>query len=126
MEKNNFENCEKYKYKISCDIEVAFARLIGPLSIMSVLDSYKEASQEIKKILGIIINWGAIFQKKRNLHFISSEELLNIYYRLNDLKDEYLYNDKIGDESELSDEVVIWMWELMELRKKLIELDGES
>lgn len=120
MNKNNI------KYKLKCDIEIAFARLIGPLSIMSVLNSYKEDSQEIKEILNIVINWGACFQEKNDLTFITSEKLLDIYYKLESLKDKYLYNDKIGDESELSDEITIWMWELMELRKKSIELEDNN
>lgn len=119
MNKKNYDNI---KYKLKCDIEIAFARLIGPLSIMSVSNSYKEDFQEIKKILDIVINWGAVFQEENSLSFITSEKLLDIYYKLDSLKDKYLYNDKIGDESELSDEVTIWMWELMKLRKKSIEL----
>lgn len=119
MNKKNYDNI---KYKLKCDIEIAFARLIGPLSIMSVSNSYKEDFQEIKKILDIVINWGAVFQEENSLSFITSEKLLDIYYKLDSLKDKYLYDDKIGDESELSDEVTIWMWELMKLRKKSIEL----
>lgn len=123
MNKKNYDNI---KYKLKCDIEIAFARLIGPLSIMSVLNSYKEDFQEIKKILDIVINWGAVFQEENSLNFITSEKLLNIYYKLDSLKDKYLYDDKIGDESELSDEVTIWMWELMKLRKKSIELEDNN
>ena len=123
MNKKNYDNI---KYKLKCDIEIAFARLIGPLSIMSVLNSYKEDFQEIKKILDIVINWGAVFQEENSLSFITSEKLLDIYYKLDSLKDKYLYDDKIGDESELSDEVTIWMWELMKLRKKSIELEDNN
>ncbi len=123
MNKKNYDNI---KYKLKCDIEIAFARLIGPLSIMSVLNSYKEDFQEIKKILDTVINWGAVFQEENSLSFITSEKLLDIYYKLDSLKDKYLYDDKIGDESELSDEVTIWMWELMELRKKSIELEDNN
>ena len=81
---------------------------------------------KIKKILDTVINWGAVFQEENSLSFITSEKLLDIYYKLDSLKDKYLYDDKIGDESELSDEVTIWMWELMELRKKSIELEDNN
>lgn len=91
-----------------------------------MLDSYNEEHQEIKKLLKIVVDWGANFQEKGNLNFITSDELLNIYNRLENIKDKYLYNDKIGNESELSDEIVIWMWEIMRLRKILIEFEGEN
>lgn len=124
MEKDNNISLNKKKYKVQSDIEVAFARLIGPLAIISVLNSYNEDHQEIKKLLKIVVDWGANFQEKGNLNFINSTELLNIYNRLENIKDKYLYNDKIGNESELSDEIVIWMWEIMRLRKILIEFEG--
>lgn len=38
------------------------------------------------------------------------------------IKDDYLYDSQIGIESELSDKIVIWMFEVMKLRKKLIEV----
>lgn len=126
MEKDNNISLNKKKYKVQSDVEVAFARLIGPLTIISVLDSYNEEHQEIKKLLKIVVDWGANFQEKGNLNFITSDELLNIYNRLENIKDKYLYNDKIGNESELSDEIVIWMWEIMRLRKILIEFEGEN
>lgn len=126
MEKDSNISLNKKKYKVQSDVEVAFARLIGPLAIISVLDSYNEEHQEIKKLLKIVVDWGANFQEKGNLNFITSDELLNIYNRLENIKDKYLYNDKIGNESELSDEIVIWMWEIMRLRKILIEFEGEN
>lgn len=126
MKKDSNISLNKKKYKVQSDVEVAFARLIGPLAIISVLDSYNEEHQEIKKLLKIVVDWGANFQEKGNLNFITSDELLNIYNRLENIKDKYLYNDKIGNESELSDEIVIWMWEIMRLRKILIEFEGEN
>ena len=126
MEKDNNISLNKKKYKVQSDVEVAFARLIGPLAIISVLNSFNEDHQEIKELLKIVVDWGANFQEKGNLNFITSTELLNIYNRLENIKDKYLYNDKIGNESELSDEIVIWMWEIMRLRKILIEFEGES
>lgn len=46
---------ENDNYMIQTDIEVAFARLIGPLSIMGALDSYKRRHNEIKEISDTII-----------------------------------------------------------------------
>lgn len=114
-------NRQKELYKFVCDIKIAFYRLIGPLSIMSILDSYKEAHFEIKELLDIITSWAAQFESKQTLSFISREELLNVYNRFDKLKDRFLFDTKLGNENELSDEIVIWMWEIMELRKKQIK-----
>ena len=116
MTKENNDNL-----KIKSDIEIAFSRLIGPLAVMNVLDSYKEAHKEINDLLDIIVKWGAEFQLKQNLSFISREDLLDVYYRIDELKDKFLFDTTLGDESELSDEIVIWMMEILELRKKQIE-----
>lgn len=112
--------------KITNNIQIAFARLIGPLAIMSVLDSYKTKRNEIKKLLDTIVNWGAKFELEQNLDFIKADELLNIYEEINNLNTEFLYNPKLGNESFLSDEIVIWMWQIMELRKKLIERNEKN
>ena len=92
---------------IEWEIEVAFSRLIGPLAIMAELKSYRISYKEIHTLIHIIAGWGARFQNDRNLFFIEPNELLDVYYRLDALKDKYLYDSSIGNESELSDEVVI-------------------
>lgn len=112
--------------KITNNIQIAFSRLIGPLAIMSVLDSYKTKRNEIKKLLDTIVNWGAKFELEQNLDFIKADELLNVYEEINNLNTEFLYNPKLGNESFLSDEIVIWMWQIMELRKKLIERNEKN
>ena len=42
---------------------------------------------------------------------------------LDALKEKFLFDTNLGLESELSDEIVIWIYELMELRK--IQIDRE-
>ena len=110
----------KHDEKLKADIQIAFARLIGPLAIMTALDSYKTKHDEIKKILNIVVKWGAQFELKQNLDFIKSDELLQLYEKIDNLNTEFLYSPSMGNESFLSDEISIWMWQLMELRKKLI------
>ena len=113
-------------YSIECEIEIAFARLIGPLAIMIELKAYKDIHSELLDLFKIVVKWGAEFQIKRNLDFVKSDELLNIYNRMDKIKEAYLYDGSIGNESELNDEIVIWMYEIMKLRKKLIEMkDGK-
>lgn len=102
-------------------IDIAFARLIGPLAIMHELKSYKSSQEEIYNLLNIVTKWGAKFQSVQNLSFINSYEILDVYDRLDALKDKFLFDTNLGFESELTDEIVIWMYELMELRKAQIE-----
>ena len=88
---------------------------------MAELKSYKIYYIDIHIFLNIIAGCWARLLNDRNLFFIEPEELLDVYYRLDALKDKHLCDPNIGNESELSDEVVIWMYELMVLRKKQIE-----
>ncbi len=104
-------------------IDIAFARLIGPLAIMNELKSYENSQEEIHNLLDIVIKWGAKFQSVQNLSFINSDEILSVYNRMDALKDKFLFDNNLGLESELSDEIVIWIYELMELRKIQIERD---
>jgi len=107
-------------------IDIAFARLIGPLAIMNELKFYESSQEEIHNLLNIVTKWGAKFQSVQNLSFINSYEILNVYNRLDALKDKFLFDTNLGFESELSDEIVIWMYELMELRKTQIERESKN
>ena len=46
-----------------------------------------------------------------------------VYHEIEDIKDRYLYNSSIGNEGELSDYLSIWMWNLMVLRKDIIDIE---
>lgn len=118
MEKKQCSDAE-----IRGKIDIAFARLIGPLAIMKELKSYQSSKEEIQSLLDIVTKWGAKFQSTQNLFFINSKEILDVYDRLDALKDRFLFDTSLGLESELSDEIVIWIYELMELRK--IQIDRE-
>lgn len=102
-------------------IDIAFFRLIGPLVIMNELKSYESSHEEIHALLNIVTKWGAKFQSVQNLSFINSAEILDVYNRLDELKDKFLFDANLGLENELSDEIVIWIYELMKLRKMQIE-----
>ena len=99
MSNNNSNNVG-----IEWEIEVAFSRLIRQLAIMAELKSYKIYNKEIHTLIHINAGWEARFQNDRNLFFIDPEELLDVYYRLDALKDKHLCDLNIGNESELSDE----------------------
>lgn len=93
---------------------------------MHELNSYKSFKEEIKSLLDTIIKWGAKFQDTQNLSFISKEEMLDVYYRMDALKDKFLFDKTLGIESEMSDEIVIWTYELMKLRKIQIEMEEKK
>lgn len=115
---------KKEMYAVECEIEVAFARLIGPLAIMNELETYKNIHEELLDLFHVIVKWGTRFQIEKNLDFIIPNEIIEIYNRMDKIKEDYLYNNTPGNE--LSDEIVIWMYEIMKLRKKLIEMKGKS
>ena len=115
---------KKEMYAVECEIEVAFARLIGPLAIMNELETYKNVHEELLDLFHVIVKWGTRFQIEKNLDFITPNEIIEIYNRMDKIKEDYLYDNTPGNE--LSDEIVIWMYEIMKLRKKLIEMKGES
>ena len=52
---------EKEIYSIECEIEIAFARLIGPLAIMNELEAYKDICSELLDLFKIVVKWGAAF-----------------------------------------------------------------
>lgn len=54
---------------------------------------------------------------KKTLIYIDYKEILSVYYKVEELNDDLLANSK----SEISDEIVIWLWEIMVLRKKQID-----
>ena len=110
---------DKEKNEIIENIEVAFFRVIGPLTLMSKMDYFKKSHDEINTLLESIVTIAIRFEKEHNLNFLDPEKLLNIYDRFEKIKEEYLYDE----DNELSDEIVIWYWEIMNLRKKLIEME---
>lgn len=108
------------------EVEIAFSRLIGALTIITTLESYKEGHKEYKEILTIITKWSANYIVTGKLSLIHHEELLDVYNKLDNLKGKWLFDTNLGEESELADEIVIWMLEVMELRKSEIEDDHLS
>lgn len=115
---------KKEMYAVECEIEVDFARLIGPLAIMNELETYKNIHEELLDLFHVIVKWGTRFQTEKNLDFITPNEIIEIYNRMDKIKEDYLYDNTPGNE--LSDEIVIWMYEIMKLRKKLIEMKEKS
>ena len=119
------DNYEKQQHDdtepIYANINESFVKLMGYITYILKFDSYKESYSEYSDILSTITMWAVNFEKSRDLSFISSTELTEIYKRIENLQTKHICNDNMGSESEFSDYVVNWMWHLMVLNKKNIE-----
>ncbi|MDD3341707.1 MAG: hypothetical protein PHN72_05935 [Bacilli bacterium] len=104
------------------EAKIALNNLIKSLTTITNFETYKEAHNAYKDVLKIVMKWLTDFKISQKLSVINHEELLSVYHELDDLKGKWLFNENLGKESELSDEVIIWIWEVMELRKMEIEM----
>lgn len=76
-----------------------------------------DSRKDYTRILKIVSRWSSEYEEKRTLIYIDHKEMLSVYYKVDELNVELLsYMD-----SDLTDEVVIWLWEIMVLRKKQID-----
>ena len=87
--------------------------------MMAKLKTYQNDHKEIKQILDKIVEWSTKFQTIRNLDFITPDELLDTYNKLDKLKEKYIFEVDTGNEDELTDEAVIWLSEIMQFKKKI-------
>lgn len=94
-----------------------FNKLIGYLELIISFDSYKNARKEYEEILITVKKWYEYYIENINLNIIEPTKINEVYEKLEDLKTEWLFSKELGSESELSDQVVIWIIELMKLRK---------
>lgn len=99
------------------NVTLVFDRLIGSLATASVFKDFKEKHNDYKEILNIILNWSAEYEEKKDLSLINHVELLDIYYKIQELNIDLITKSQ----SELSDKIEIWYWDLMLLRKSQIE-----
>jgi hypothetical protein len=103
------------------EVEIMFSHLVAAITKILSFKSYKEAHKEYKKVLSIILKWSNKYNISKKLSLINHKDLLDVYKKLEELKSKWLFDANLGEESELSDEVIVWMWELMQLRKLEIE-----
>lgn len=118
----NAEDKKKIK-DIGKEIADTFFKIKNVIKEMCSYQSYNEAYIELNDLLTVFTLWEKNFEKTGTLDFITPKELLDIYYEIADIKDRYLYNSSIGNEGELSDYLSIWMWNLMVLRKDIIDIE---
>ena len=118
----NAEDKKKFK-DIGKETADTFFKIKNVIKEMCSYQSYNKAYEELNDLLTVFTLWEKNFEKTGTLDFITPKELLNIYYEIEDIKDRYLYNSSIGNEGELSDYLSIWMWNLMVLRKDIIDIE---
>lgn len=118
----NAEDKKKFK-DIGKEIADTFSKIKNVIKEMFSYQSYNEAYKELNYLLTVFTLWEKTFKKTGTLDFITPKELLDIYHEIEDIKDRYLYNSSIGNEGELSDYLSIWMWNLMVLRKDIIDIE---
>lgn len=105
------------------NIRLAFDRILGPLATATSYEKFKEKQKNYADILLTVIKWSVEFENKKTLVYIDHNEILDVYDKLKELNDEFVCEV----ESEISDQIVIWFWSLMVLRKKQIDiLEGGS
>ncbi len=103
------------------NISKCFISLMGYLNLILQFDTYKEDFEIYNNMLEIISKWAAQYEKTRKLDMIDNEILINLYEKSDILQTKYICNDKLGSESEFSDYVVNWLWNLRIIYKKYIE-----
>ena len=118
----NAEDKKKIK-DIGKEIADTFFKIKNVIKEMCSYKSYNKDYKELNDLLTVFTLWEKTFKKTGTLDFITPKELLDIYYEIEDIKDRYLYNSSIGNEGELSDYLSIWMWNLMVLRKDIIDIE---
>lgn len=65
----------------------------------------------------IVAKWSCEYEDNKTLIYIDYKEVLSVYSKAEELNDDLIANSK----SDISDEIVIWLWEIMVLRKKQID-----
>lgn len=99
------------------NIRFAFDKLLGPLATASEYKEFGDKREEYSDILKKVAKWSCEYEDKKTLIYIDHKEILSVYSKLEELNDDLIANSK----SDISDEIVIWLWEIMVLRKKQID-----
>ena len=103
------------------EVKKCFFNIIGYITMILQYDSYSEAHSDYQNALDTISKMLILYEKKRNIALINEKDLLDLYNQLDALQTQYIYNKNMGSECELSDYAVNWMWNLMYVRKNIIE-----
>lgn len=84
-----------------------FANIIGNIWIAMSLDSLKDVKDIYGMILNELLQWIKHYYKNRNFNIITHEKSLEIHNLLEEIKWKILPDKNIGDESLLTDNILI-------------------
>lgn len=84
-----------------------FADIIGNIEIAINLDSFKNVKETYEMILSELTKWIKNYYLNKNFDIVTYDKSLEIHTLLDEIKWELLTNKEIGDESLLTDDILI-------------------
>ncbi len=84
-----------------------FANIIGNIEIAIRLDSFKNVKDTYKVIVDKLLKWVQSYYINKNFDIVTYEESLEIHTSLEEIKWNLLTNKEIGNESLLTDDILI-------------------
>ncbi len=85
-----------------------FTILIGYIRMAMEFDSYKDVYNEYEQVLDKISNWSKNYYLNKSFNNITYEESLQLHNMIDDVREKKIFDKKIGNEKEISDEILIW------------------
>lgn len=96
------------KESVNKSIIKNFSVLIGYIKMAMSLDSYNDVYIDYKDILTTITSWSKNYIINKNFDNINSSETKRVHILLDDIRENKLFDKKMGKESFLSNEILIW------------------
>ncbi len=84
-----------------------FSKIIGNIEIAIQLDSFKDIRKDYQMILEKLLQWIKYYYDNGNFKIITYEESLKIHELLEEIKWKMITNKNIGDESMLTDDILV-------------------
>lgn len=85
-----------------------FSILLGYIRIAMEFDSFKDVRGEYHNIMNTIAGWANDYTMNKNFNNITHQESLKIHKLIDNIREQKLFDKNIGNESEISDEILIW------------------
>lgn len=84
-----------------------FSKIIGNIEIVCQLDSFRDVIKVYKMVLDKLLQWIKYYYDNQNFEIITYEESLKIHELLEEIKWKMITDKNIGDESMLTDDILI-------------------
>lgn len=99
-----------------------FVIILGYIDVLNQFDSFSDIMQEYKEIQVELLQWIEYYYTHKNFDIITYEKSFEIHQLLDDIKEKKLFDKKIGNESILTDEILI----CYEAAIKMININKEA